>query len=179
MRVGERIREQRKKQGMTLQKLSERAGVSASLLSQVETGRADVSLKSLQSIAAALNISLTDLFSEQDSFQVNLVRASEKRIYMIDGGGSEQLLFSSARTALQAAIIELPTGSCTPKPDSHPGEEFSYVLCGTLRMQLGDNQMYTLEQGDLIYYSSEVPHRWINDGPDLLRVLIANTPATF
>lgn len=177
--VGERIRTLRKKRGLTLQKFSEQVGVSTSYLSQIENARANTNLNILQRIASALQVPLVDLFSDENSFQVSVVRKEDRRVYPLDCAGTEHLLFSQTRTALQVAVIELPPRCAIPQADSHPGEEFTYVLSGKLRMRLGDDLLYELETGDIIYYRSVLPHRWENTGDAPLRVLVANTPATF
>jgi len=60
--IGQRLRECRKRQNMTLKQVSERSGVTASQLSQVEHGRSSASLWSLAKVASALGIRLGDLF---------------------------------------------------------------------------------------------------------------------
>jgi len=177
--VGERIRVLRKKRGLTLQQFGEKAGISTSYLSQIENARTNVNLTTLQRIASALQVPLVDLFSDENTFQVSLVRQSDRRSYELDGGGTEHLLFGHTRTSLQVAIIELPPGGAMPRSDSHPGEEFTYVLAGQLKMWLGEALSYNLKSGDIIYYRSVLPHRWENVGSEPLRVLVANTPATF
>lgn len=177
--VGERIRALRRKRGLTLQQFTEQVGISTSYLSQIENARANTNLTTLQRIASALQVPLVDLFSDENTFQVSVVRKDDRRIYPLDCEGVEHLLFSQTRTALQVAVIELPPHCAIPRADRHPGEEFTYVLSGRLRMRLGDDLSYDLETGDIIYYRSVLPHRWENMGDAPLRVLVANTPATF
>lgn len=177
--VGQRIRSLRKKRGLTLQQFSGKAGVSTSHLSQIENARANTNLTTLQRIASTLQIPLVDLFTDQEAFQVSVVRTGDRRVYPLDCEGVEHLLFSQTRAALQVAVIELPPHCAMPRSDQHPGEEFTYVLSGKLQMHLGEDLSYDLETGDIIYYRATLPHRWQNASDETLRVLVANTPATF
>lgn len=177
--VGLRIRALRRKRGLTLQQFSEQVNVSTSYLSQIENGRANTNLAILQRIASALLVPIIDLFSDENTFQVSVVRKSDRRTYPLDCEGTEHFLFSQIRTALQVAIIELPPHCAVPQADQHPGEEFTYVLSGKLQMWVGENLSYELDAGDIIYYRATLPHRWENRGDEPLKVLVANTPATF
>ena len=120
-----------------------------------------------------------DFFSDEKALQVSLVRASDRRSYTLKGGGIEQLLFGSMRTSLQVAIIELPPGGTYPVADSHPGEEFTYVVAGRLRICLAEDTCYDLDTEDVVYYRSTLPHRWENAGPDPVKFMVVNTPASF
>jgi transcriptional regulator with XRE-family HTH domain len=177
--IGERIRELRKKRGLTLQALGERIGLSSSYLSQVENSRANVTLDTLQAIAFELSVHIVDLFPVDDITQVSIMRSSDRRSYSFKGVGTEHLLFGSNRTALQVAVIELPGGATYPVADSHPGDEFTYVLVGKLCIRLGEDLRYELDTGDIIYYRSTLPHRWENPGPEPVRFMVVNTPASF
>ncbi len=177
--VGIRIRWLRKKRGLTLKQLGEMAGVSMSYLSQIENGHANTNLATLQKISSSLHVPLIELFTDENNFQASLIRRGDRRVYKLDGGGTEHMLFSQTRTALQVAVIELPPRSSVPRSDTHAGEEFTYVITGKLRMWLEENLSYDLEAGDIIYYRSGLPHRWENPGDGPLQVLVANTPATF
>lgn len=177
--IGERLRDFRKKRGLTLQELALRTGLSASYLSQIENARANLTLDTLLSIANELNVNLAELFSDQNPNQVRVVRSDERRTYPLKDGGSEHLFFGSARTALQAAIIELPPYGTYSHFDTHPGDEFTYVLSGRAKILVGENQSYELDAGDIIYYRSTLPHRWDNISAEPLCMMVVNTPASF
>ena len=177
--VGLRIRTLRRKRGLTLEQFSQQVKVSTSYLSQIENGRANTNLAILQRIASALLVPIVDLFSDENTFQVSVVRKSDRRTYPLGCEGTEHFLFSQIRTALQVAIIELPPHCAVPEADQHPGEEFTYVLSGKLQMWVAENLSYELDVGDIIYYRATLPHRWENRGDEPLKVLVANTPATF
>lgn len=177
--VGNRIRRLRKKRGLTLKQLGEMTSVSMSYLSQIENGHANTNLATLQKISSSLQVPLIEFFSDENTFQVSLVRRGDRRVYKLDGGGTEHMLFSQTRTSLQVAVIELPPRTAMPHSDTHAGEEFTYVLTGKLKMWLDESHSYDLEAGDIIYYRSVLPHRWENPGDEPLQILVANTPATF
>lgn len=177
--VGQRIRDIRGKRGLTLQQLGDRANLSPSYLSQIENARANVTLDTLVTIATELNVSLADLFTSQGTNHVSIVRSSQRRSYPLNDGGAEHLFFGNACTSLQVAVIELPPHGIYPKFDSHPGEEFTYVLSGRAQVLLGEGQCYELDAGDLVYYRSTLPHRWVNLSAEPLCLMVVNTPASF
>jgi transcriptional regulator with XRE-family HTH domain len=181
--IGERIRALRRKRGLTLQDMGARTNLSPSYLSQVENGRANVTLNALHSITQELGVPLAELFTNENASRVSVVRSRERRSYPLEHGGTEHLLFGLVRRSLQVAILELPRGGTYPVSDAHPGEEFTYVLSGRVGIRLGDpagqGQYYELDADDIVYYNSALPHRWENIGPHTATFMVVNTPASY
>jgi transcriptional regulator with XRE-family HTH domain len=176
--VGSKLRSLRKGMGLTLQQLGERVHLSASYLSLVETGKADINLSKLKALASALDVPMMELFVNGQDLDVSLVRRERQPTYRRNGRVTERLLFVKDRMQLQTTILNLPPGSDTGKADTHEGEEACYVLSGRVRIHLGD-RTYDLESGDIIYYRSPIPHSWENPGAETTHALITNTPGTF
>jgi transcriptional regulator with XRE-family HTH domain len=76
--VGKAVKNRRKQNSLTLAELSKGSGVSAAMLSRIETGRSSASLSSLQQIATALSVPVISLFENTlESSDINFVRADE------------------------------------------------------------------------------------------------------
>jgi transcriptional regulator with XRE-family HTH domain len=73
-----RLRQIRHQQGLTLQQVASATGLSMSMLSQVERGLTDPSLDALRQLAAALHVTLTDLFHSEEPVDVAVVRREER-----------------------------------------------------------------------------------------------------
>ncbi|HEX2842267.1 cupin domain-containing protein [Hyphomicrobium sp.] len=97
-----------------------------------------------------------------------------------DGGDvSLELLTPSPGPVLfQANIHTVPPRCGSDGRIVHKGEDFGYVLEGTLELSVGD-ETYALNAGDTFYFPSELSHGYRNTGDTMLRVLWFNTPATF
>jgi len=177
--VGRRIRNLRKARDFTLEQLSERAGISVSYLSQIENGRSNLNLRLLRDLAQALAVPVIDFLAEGDGMDVSVVRVPDRRTYAFKSGATESFLFARDRLDLEAAIMDLPPHTDSGTPNSHPGQEFTYVLRGQVIVRLGENRTFELAEGDIIYYRSSMTHSWENPYDAPAQVLITNTPATY
>lgn len=176
--IGQRIREIRKNNHLTLKQLGERTGLSIPYLSQIENGRVELNITNLQAISSALKTPLVQFFVNGTTSGISITRRSERRWYDLVDNASESLLVKTAAN-LEIFSIRLKSHSSSTPINSHQGEEFTYVLRGSVKMLLNDDQVYEIEEGDIIYYLSSIPHRWQNDSPDEAEILVVNTPATY
>jgi transcriptional regulator with XRE-family HTH domain len=178
VRIGKRIRSERKSKGLTLKLLGEQVGFSVPYLSQIENGRVNLNITTLESISRALGLPMIDLFVESQKSEISLVRRSERRWLDLGGQATESLLVK-VRSNLEIFSIRLPPHSDSIQDSSHEGEEFTFVIKGSVRMVLDNNLIYDLTEGDIIYYLSDIPHRWQNETGDDAEILVVNTPATY
>ena len=178
VRIGERIRSERKGQGLTLKLLSEQVGLSVPYLSQIENGRVNLNITTLESISRALGLPLIDLFVDNQKHDISVVRRSDRRWLDLGGQATESLLVK-VRSNLEIFSIRLPPHSGSIQDSSHEGEEFTFVIKGSVHMILANELTYDLTEGDIIYYLSDIPHRWQNETDDAAEILVVNTPATY
>jgi transcriptional regulator with XRE-family HTH domain len=178
--IGRSLREARRRQGMTLRAVAERAGVTESFLSQVERDIASPSIATLRRIAVALGTSIGTLLDSAGP-HAQLVRAAERKIVTYPGlGARDAFLTDGANARLQVieSLVE-PGGGTGPEAYAHESdEECLIVLDGCLELWVGDEH-YRLETGDAIRYPSRVPHRNQNPGPGPARILFMLTPPSF
>lgn len=176
--IGKRIREFRKQRGLTLQSLATKAGLSTAYISQMENGRVNINLETLSLISHAMDVPIIDFFTEPKTIDISVVRKDELRWFPLVGNVFESLLVKF-RTNMEIFIIRLPAGMDTGASSSHQGEEFSYVVKGSVQMVLDETEQHDLKTGDGIYYRSTIPHVWRNPYDDEAEVIVVNTPATY
>ena len=173
--IGVRIRGARIARSMTLQALADISGLSPSMLSLVERGRASPSIGSLIVIASALGIAMSDLIVDDSSTAENaVVRQADQRVIETAQHVVRRLLREDRARAVSMAINEYaPKTGSAPAPLSHAGFEYGFVLEGELTVEI-DGNTHHLEKGDLISYSSRRQHRIWNHGKRLTRTLWFN-----
>ena len=156
--LGESIRRMRLRQGRTLADVSNAAGVSVSLLSQVERGLVDPSLDSLRDIAEALGTAPFRLLAE-DTPRSRLIRSGEGARLAVADGIELELLSPSLDGDFEVARWTLAPGASTAShPRGHDGVEANLILEGTVRFELGD-ELVELRKGDFVIYDARIPHR--------------------
>ena len=159
--VGAMLREQRRRLNLTLQEVSERAGITKGFLSEVERDRAAPSVATLLRLRDALSLSVSSLFR---SSLPQVVRRDERQSIPYGGQGIICSLLS-ARNAhrLMVAHAEFkPGGRSGSEPHSMDSdEEIIVVLAGTLEITV-QNETHTLRTGDSITFDPRTPHIYRN-----------------
>jgi len=187
IRIGLRIRHTRLLRGLKLRELAELLGCSESFLSKVENDKVQPSLSMLHKIVSALEINIPSLFADTFASESDPVYISRKtgRLALKTGPRSkgasiaiERLILTDKGALLEANIHVVEPGGHTDGFYSHEGEEFGYLLQGTLDLQVADKH-YQLNEGDSFAFRSELPHGYSNPGTEEARILWANTPPTF
>jgi transcriptional regulator with XRE-family HTH domain len=179
--IGERLRAIRTLRRATLKTVAERAGLSESFLSQVERGRANASVASLKRIAAALGVSVADLFEPNGSSGRPKVLRRDRRPNLAFGSLGRKFMLTPKRLEnLQVIVGELdPGGSTGEEPYTHgDSEELLVVLDGVVSLQLG-SEVFELEPGDSVDYRSSTLHRLVNVGGDTAEVMWIISPPSY
>ena len=130
--IGIRIKEIRLARGMTLQTLSDASGLSPSMLSLVERGRASPSIGSLVVIASSLGVTMSDLVAGDETSEEKLVvRASEPKAIETAQHVIRRVLREDRSRGLSIAVNEyVPGTGNADQPISHDGFEFGFILEG-------------------------------------------------
>jgi transcriptional regulator with XRE-family HTH domain len=183
--MGDRLRRARIARGLTLRTMAKRLGVSPSLISQVETGRAKPSVSTLYALANELGISLDELLfmdapstpaGAADAAPLDLldlqlpevpVQREVGRVSIRLGSGVvwERLTTESLQN-VDFLFVTYEVGGASSPADAfqrHKGQEFGYVLSGALRLNIGFDE-HLLGPGDSITFDSSTPHRLSNAG---------------
>ena len=178
--VGQKIREFRRSKDLSLKQVAEAAGVSQSLVSQIENGRVDPSLSTLRKIAATLGVPVFYLIAERVVEDASLVPREKRRHVKFPGGGLEYEIIHSELTKKMGIMIGTiqPGGMTAEEPLSHDGEECLVVLKGALRVEFQNSQM-GLKEGDSLYFDSSAPHRLVNPNKRTCQFYLIITPPKF
>ena len=174
--IGHRLREERVKVGISQRELARRLGLSASLISQLESGQSRPSVGTLYAIVTELVVSLdrvirgdaetigSDAVRRDDRSPV--VHPTERPAIDLDSGVRWEELAADEEEGIDFlhAIYEVG-GASTPDQSlmRHHGREYGYVISGTLHIQIGFRE-YELDPGDSIAFDSTTPHRLFNTG---------------
>ena len=164
----------------TLREIADAAGLSESFLSQVERGRTNVSISSLQRIAAALGVDVSDVFARDGAETPRVVHRRERELVSFGSQARKALLTPKPFHAVEVVAAEFePGGSTGTEPYAHgDSEEVFFVVRGTVELQLGD-ETHELGPGDSAQYRSSTLHRVRNCGAARAEVLFVISPPSY
>ena len=176
--ISHRLREERVRAGISQRELARRVGLSASLISQLESGQSRPSVATLYSIVTELGVSLDRVIrggalqetggaaAKARGDRSPVVHPAERVAIDLDSGVRWEELAADQEEGIDFlhAIYEVG-GASTPDLSlmRHHGREYGYVISGTLGIQIGF-QEHELGPGDSIAFDSSIPHRLFNKG---------------
>ncbi len=192
--LGARLREERDRRGLSLRELARRLEVSPSLVSQIETGKTQPSVRTLYAIVTELGVSLDEVFAPSDGTAAasrplqarsgddrtgaveslgRVQRAEDRRVIDLGSGVRWERLttWNDRDVDFLYAIYEVG-GSSSPDGSlmRHDGREFGVVISGSLGVTVGFEE-YVLGPGDSISFNSAIPHRLHNDGDEVVNAI--------
>ncbi|MHC6225370.1 helix-turn-helix domain-containing protein [Pseudomonas sp. X10] len=170
-----RLKLLRKKLGVTLEVLAEKAGMTKSYLSKVERGLNTPSIAAALKLARALNVNVEELFAEDQPGQerYSLVRQGERQALVGDaqGPGYAVLTTQVGQRSLLPFIIQPPSDFSDSTFKEHQGEEFLFVHEGQVEVDFMSERVL-LEKGDALYFNAQTPHRLRSIGPQQAQLLV-------
>jgi transcriptional regulator with XRE-family HTH domain len=174
-RIGERIKHLRLKKSMGLVELGRHTGLSASFLSQLETGRVVPTLRNLARIAMVFSKDLSYFFEPEPRTLFRVHRRDERVRLPQTGADDPSYFFESLGYHVPdrqldpyfAEFLPVKEGR-VPRAHQHTGCEFLYLLSGTLDVRHGETT-HRIEVGDAIYFDANTVHSYL---------CIGKTPAT-
>ena len=184
VKVGEKIKLLRQEKGLSLQDLAERSGYTTALLSQIENHLISPSLGALVNLAKAMEVSPGAFFGHEETQPFTLIRKGEEHIVsrfastegVRYGYTYESLGVGKKDRRMEPFIVTLePATIKNDKCVGHEGEEFIYVLSGSIDVTLGKHTD-VLKEGDCIYYDSEIPHKVQCHGGKTAKILAVVHP---
>jgi transcriptional regulator with XRE-family HTH domain len=178
--LGEKLRAIRQLRRLTLREVAQGAGVSESFVSQLERGRSSASVATLQRLARALGIEISDLFSAEPHTGPRVLRRHERQLLEWGHLGRKALLTPKPFHTLEVVSASFdPGGSTGDEPYTHgDSEELLLVLAGRVQVQLG-SELLDLSTGDSVNYRSSTPHRVSNPGDETAEVLFVISPPSY
>jgi len=174
--LGERIKALRAERALQQRQLAEKAGLTPSMLSQIESGRLTPSLHTLGRLAGALGIPIASLFEQAPQGRLHLTRKSEYPVVSFDGSSEKWHvlgagLFQGKIRAVVSSLGPRAKGVKTEKVILDAGQmKLFYVLEGKVALHY-NGDTHPLEVGDSAYLDGGSPHGWENLGPKTAKVL--------
>jgi transcriptional regulator with XRE-family HTH domain len=177
--LGERVRAIRQLRRRTLKEIATAAGISESFLSQLERGRTNATIATLQRLATALGIEVSDLFSSGSS-RPRVIRRDAREFVAWGSQGRKALLTPKPFHSLEVVVARFePGGSTGDEPYTHgDSEELLIVVDGSVHVQLG-TEIHDVTAGDSVHYQSSTPHRVSNPYDETAEVLFVISPPSY
>jgi transcriptional regulator with XRE-family HTH domain len=192
LQIGERIRAERARKGISLRSLARSVGLSPSLISQIETGKCQPSVSTLYAITTALGVSVQDVFGEASEAAAPAARVAagqvtvpapapregareaggpvvcpaQREVLEFDSGVIWQRLGRVPGSHVDFLLVSYAPGGCSSPAGrlmQHPGTEYGYLIQGELTVALG-RQLHRLVPGDAVSFASVTPHTYRNEG---------------
>lgn len=177
MEIGSKIKRMRLRLGLTQEELADRTELTKGFISQLERDITSPSIATLMDILEALGSSVSEFFSEHKDEKV--VYAAEDMFVKEEEKVSVKWLVTDAqKNALEPILVTLQSGGSSYEDDPHEGEEFGYVLSGTVSLVIGEHK-YKLRKGDSFYFHPTGVHCLQNLGKGECKVLWVSTPPSF
>ena len=178
---GEKLRQVREHKGYTLKVVAQQAGVSESLVSQIERNHVSPAIDTLLALADVLDINLEFLFEEyRKERPVKIIRSGERPTL-----AEEEIIYeeiskpedADKQNAFESYMIKVPAHSHTHRGSyGHIGREMGFIIKGKAKLTY-ESKEYILEEGDSATFSSGVPHTLENIGEEELNAIWVVTPA--
>ena len=180
MNIGEKLRKLRLRRELTQEEMADRCELSKGFISQVERDLASPSIATLTDMLECLGSNLKDFFSdtgdEKTVFSQNdmFVKEDEETLR----GSITWLVPSAQKNAMEPILVDLGAGGKTQEMPPSEGEEFGFVLSGTITLRLGGKR-WRIKTGESFCLHPGDAHFIQNDGKRTARFLWVSTPPNF
>lgn len=181
--VGANLRRLRVRRGLSLEKLSQRSGVSRAMLGQIELGQSAPTINVLWKIARALDVTFATLIQAREAGGTTVLRKEAAKVLTSHGGAFSSRALFPFDGPRRAELYELRlAANATEKADPHaPGTlENLVVVEGQLEIVVSrpsGQETHRLEIGDAIVFEADVQHAYVNVGTKECVMYLAMTYA--
>lgn len=179
MDIGDRIRRLRIKNSLTQEELADRCELTKGFISQLERDLSSPSIATLVDILEGLGTNLKDFFNERIEEKIVFTREdvfeneNEDLKYIL-----KWIIPNAQKNTMEPILIELEVGGRTKEDYPHEGEEFGYVLNGSIYLYIGDNK-YKVRKDESFYFKANSNHFLENAGKSKARIIWVSTPPSF
>ncbi len=158
MDIGNKLKELRVLKGLTQEELADRSELSKGFISQLERNLTSPSITTLMDILQCLGTSIGEFFNEAPDEQI----VFGKQDYFVKEDTEYKneikwIIPNAQKNTMEPIYITLEAGGSTCPDTPHEGEEFGYVLQGTVSIHLG-NKTYKAKKGESFYYTADKTH---------------------
>ena len=179
MKIGEKIKEIRIQKNLTQEELADRAELSKGFISQLERDLTSPSIATLMDILQCLGTNLEEFFSKTSSEQVVFRKGDYfEKVDQELKNKVQWIIPNSQKNMMEPILLTLSPGGATYPDNPHEGEEFGYVLSGTVTVCIG-NKKYKVKKGESFYFIPNKQHYITASGKLPASLLWVSTPPSF
>mgnify|MGYP000305744424 CR=1 FL=1 len=179
MNIGQKVRELRIAKNLTQEELADRSELSKGFISQLERDLTSPSIATLMDILQCLGTTVSEFFQEEPEDQI--VFRNEDYFEKIDselGSKTEWIIPNAQKNMMEPIRLTLAPGGATYPDLPHEGEEFGYVLQGSVKIHVG-NKVYKAKKGESFYFSPHAKHYIEASSSSGARLIWVSTPPSF
>ncbi|MDR1795698.1 MAG: XRE family transcriptional regulator [Erysipelotrichaceae bacterium] len=177
MDIGQKIKQLRIKNGLTLNDLASRCELTKGFLSQLERGLTTPSIPTLQDIVEALGITMAKFFQEESDEKV-VFTANDHFVDQREGYTVTWIVPNAQKNQMEPILVELNPGEKTMDISPHEGEEFGYITQGKVTLVDGEHH-YTVKKGETFYIKGQNLHYMKNNTSQPAKLIWITTPPVF
>lgn len=177
MEIGQKIKDLRLKNGLTLEELASRSELSKGFLSQLERDLTSPSISTLNDIVEALGISLSDFFTTSKDIKQVFSQVD----FFIDKQADYQITWiipNAQKNSMEPIIIDIKANCESMLIEPHEGQEFGYVLSGQIEI-IFDNTREVVKKGETFYLFGDKQHYLANKTNKNAKVMWITNPPIF
>lgn len=170
--VGINLKKLRAEKGLTLEEVAEKAGVSKSMISQIERGSKSPTISILWKICNGIKIPFSELM-KTDTTDVSVVTNEEIKHYTVQEGFELFVLFTYDQKKHFEVFRQEIMPNTTYKSDKHVGNlrEYCIAIKGDFTMFIGSDD-YSIKEGEALQFLANCEHSYINNTDEIIKVLI-------
>ena len=177
MNIGEKIKELRVRSGLTQEELADRAELSKGFISQLERDNTSPSITTLLDILQCLGTTAGEFFNEDPEEQIVFGRDD----YFVKEDSElkntiQWIIPNAQKNMMEPIHLTLDAGGSTYPDNPHEGEEFGYVLSGSIDIHIG-SKIYKVKKGESFYFTPDKKH-YLTSGSGA-SVIWVSTPPSF
>ncbi len=179
MDIGNRVKELRIKKGLTQEELADRAELSKGFISQLERDLTSPSISTLVDILQCLGTDLSDFFTKDVDSQIVFHRNDYfEKIDSEMRNKTEWIIPNAQRNLMEPIRLTLEPDGQTYPDTPHEGEEFGYVLSGTITIHIGNKEIMA-KKGESFYFTPDSTHYISASGNKEASIIWVSCPPSF
>lgn len=179
MEIGEKLRQLRTEKQLTQEELANRCELSKGFISQLENDLTSPSIATLIDILDILGTNLRDFFADEVNEKISFAEDDMFETYDEDlGYRFKWLVPNSQKYDMEPVLVNIEPGGSYKEEKPHEGEEFGFVLKGTIYLHMG-NKKYRVKKGESFYYQARETHSISNEGKTPASLIWVSCPPSF
>jgi len=179
MNIGSKIKELRIQKNLTQEELADRCELSKGFISQLERNLTSPSIATLVDILQCLGTNLEEFFSGTSSEQVVFKKSDYFEKYDSELKNLIKWIIPNAqKNIMEPILLTLEAGGSTYPDNPHEGEEFGFILSGSITLHIG-NRQYKVKKGESFYFTANKQHYITASEKSGATLLWVSTPPSF